>query len=117
MLNDGRMLIDNGVVAETYTDGFCLDNFVYDSHTQPVVSAFVCNNVLHSLRLQPQLNQHEHNDGVCSSATELKKFRFYYHHFLRFELKIWIPRGIRSTFFQFPKKATHFDVVVYNLSW
>jgi len=75
LLTDGKMFIDNGVIAETYTDGFCLDNFVYKGHSLPVVSAFVCNNVFHTLRLSSQSNQLEHPDGVCSSAAELKKFR------------------------------------------
>ncbi len=75
LLTDGRMLIDNGVVAETYTEGFCLDNFINSDNEEPFVSAFVCNNVVHSMRLPSQMNQQE-PDGVCSSAAELKKFRF-----------------------------------------
>jgi len=69
------MLIDNGVVAETYTEGFCLDNFINSEHEKPFVSAFVCNNVVHSMRFPSQI-KHNEKDGVCRSAADLKKFRF-----------------------------------------
>ena len=50
LLSDGRLFIDNGDVAEIYIDGFCIDNFAMDPNEKPFVSAFVCNNVVHSLR-------------------------------------------------------------------
>ena len=49
LLTDGRLLIDNGAVAEIYNDGFCIDHFV-GVDEKPFVSAFVCNNVVHSIR-------------------------------------------------------------------
>ena len=49
LLTDGRLFIDNGAVAEIYNDGFCIDHFV-GADEKPFVSAFVCNNVVHSIR-------------------------------------------------------------------
>ena len=51
LLTDGRLFIDNGAVAEIYDDGFCIDNFVNgDDDDKMFVSAFVCNNVVHTIR-------------------------------------------------------------------
>jgi hypothetical protein len=55
LLSDGRLFIDNSAVAEIYDDGFCIDSFVDSDGEKPFVSAFVCNDVVHTIRLRSPL--------------------------------------------------------------